>query len=56
MEDWLSSPIVNTQMDLIAYWTGMQAAGDPLVQMALDFLSIPGILFITIVKRVLILT
>ena len=42
LEEWLSTPIVNTQQDLIAYWTGMDAAGHSLAQMALDFLSIPG--------------
>jgi len=42
LEEWLSTPIVNTQQDPIAYWTGMDAAGHPLARMALDFLSIPG--------------
>lgn len=42
LEDWLSSPIINTSQDPIAYWAGMQAAGHPLATMALDFLSIPG--------------
>ena len=42
LEDWLSSPVVNTEQDPITYWTGMQAAGHPLAAMALDFMSIPG--------------
>ena len=42
LEEWIGSPIVNTQQDPIVYWTGMQAAGHPLATMALDFLSIPG--------------
>jgi hypothetical protein len=35
LEDWLSSPIINTSQDPIAYWAGMQAAGHPLATMAL---------------------
>ncbi|KIM35089.1 hypothetical protein M413DRAFT_48960, partial [Hebeloma cylindrosporum] len=42
LEEWLSSPVVNTQQDPITYWTGMQAAGHPLAMMALDFMSIPA--------------
>ena len=42
LEDWLSSPVVNTEQDLITYWTRMQVAGHPLAAMALDFMSIPG--------------
>jgi len=42
LEDWLSSPIINTSQDPIAYWAEMQVAGHPLAAMALDFLSIPG--------------
>ena len=43
LEEWISSPIINTQQDPIAYWTGMQAAGHSLATKALDFLSIPGV-------------
>jgi hypothetical protein len=42
LEGWLNNPIVNTQQDLITYWTGMQSAGHPLAAMALDFISVPG--------------
>ena len=42
LEDWLSSPVVNTEQDPITYWTGMQAADHPLAVMALNFMSIPG--------------
>ena len=42
LEDWLSSPVVNTKQDPITYWTGMQVAGHPLAAMALDFMLIPG--------------
>ena len=42
LEDWLSSPVINTEQDLITYWTGMQVAGHPLAVMTLDFMSIPG--------------
>jgi hypothetical protein len=40
LDEWLANPIINTTLDPIAYWTGMQ--GHPLAQMALDFLLIPG--------------
>jgi hypothetical protein len=43
LEEWLSSPVVNTHLDPIVYWMGMLAAGHPLAHMALDFLSIPGL-------------
>ena len=46
LEEWLNTPIVNMQQDPITYWTGMEAAGHPLAQMALDFLSIPGKLLV----------
>jgi len=42
LEEWLNSPIVNTQQDPIAYWTGMQAVGHALARMALNFLSTPS--------------
>ena len=42
MEDWLSTAVINTSSDAITYWSGMQAAGHELAQMALDYLSIPG--------------
>ena len=41
LEEWLSTPIVNTKQDPITYWTGMEAAGHDLAHMALDFLSTP---------------
>lgn len=46
MEEWLSTPVVNTHQDPIEYWTTMQKAGNLLAAMALDFLSIPGAFFI----------
>ena len=42
LDEWLNTPVVNTQQDPITYWTAMQTAGHPLARMALDFLSIPG--------------
>ena len=42
LDEWLADPVVQTHLDPIAYWPGMQAAGHPLARMALDFLSIPG--------------
>ena len=42
LKEWLSTPIVNMKQDPITYWTRMEAASHDLVQMAFDFLSIPG--------------
>lgn len=42
LEEYLASPPIPTVLDPIKYWVGMQAAGHPLAQMALDYLSIPG--------------
>ncbi len=42
LEEWISSPPVNTQQDPVTYWSRMQDAGHPLAPMALDFMSIPG--------------
>ena len=42
LNEWLSSPPLGTVGDLIAWWTAMETAGDPLAWMALDFLSTPG--------------
>lgn len=42
LEQWLADPVVHTQLDPIAYWSGMLAAGHPLASMALDFMSTPG--------------
>ncbi|KAF4617981.1 hypothetical protein D9613_012955 [Agrocybe pediades] len=42
LEDWLASPIVNTNLDPVMYWTQMNHAGDPLARMAMDYLSIPA--------------
>jgi hypothetical protein len=42
LEDWLSSAPVVTSSDAITWWMGMEAAGDPMARMALNFLSIPG--------------
>jgi hypothetical protein len=42
LEEWLSSAPVVTSSDGITWWTAMQATGHPLAQMALDFLSTPG--------------
>ena len=42
LEEWLSSAPIVTSSDGITWWTAMQGTGHPLSQMALDFLSIPG--------------
>jgi hypothetical protein len=42
VDDWLNSAPIPLSVDSITYWTGMDATGDPLARMALDFLSIPG--------------
>jgi hypothetical protein len=48
LEEWISSPIITTSLDPIAYWTSMDVAGHKLARMALDYLSIPGTLLSTI--------
>ena len=51
MEEWLASPVISTSIDPITYWSGMLTAGHQLAQMALDFLSIPGInIFLSLLK------
>jgi hypothetical protein len=44
MADWLSSPLVSSVSDPIAWWTAMEVVGHPLAWMTLDFLSAPGLL------------
>ena len=44
VDDWLNSPPIPISVDPISYWTGMASTGHPLSRMALDFLSIPGML------------
>jgi hypothetical protein len=41
--EWLSLPPISTVTDPIAWWITMGDAGHPLAQMALDFLSSPGL-------------
>ncbi|KAJ3510755.1 hypothetical protein NMY22_g15875 [Coprinellus aureogranulatus] len=42
LEEYLASPLIPSVVDPIQYWVGMQAAGHPLAQMALDYLLIPA--------------
>jgi hypothetical protein len=42
LDEWLSSPPLETVADPIAWWIAMEVAGHLLAQMALDFLSTPG--------------
>jgi hypothetical protein len=42
LDDWLSSALVMTSTDALTWWTAMEAAGDPMARMALNFISIPG--------------
>ncbi|KAF4610855.1 hypothetical protein D9613_006637 [Agrocybe pediades] len=42
LEEWLASPVVNTALDPVDYWTQMDRARNPLARMALDYLSIPA--------------
>lgn len=37
LDDWISSAIIITMVDVITWWTGMEATGHPLARMALDF-------------------
>jgi hypothetical protein len=44
-EEWISAAPIATQLatsDPIAYWLGMKKASHPLSQMALDYLTVPG--------------
>jgi hypothetical protein len=44
-EEWISAAPIATQLatsDPIAYWLGMKKAGHPLLQMALDYLTVPS--------------
>ncbi|KAF8158166.1 hypothetical protein B0H34DRAFT_845681 [Crassisporium funariophilum] len=41
LKEWISSPIITTSLNPIAYWTSMDVAGHKLAQMALDYLLIP---------------
>lgn len=42
LEEWMSSAPITTATDPISWWTAMNAAGNPLAPMALDYLSTPG--------------
>jgi hypothetical protein len=44
LEEWLSSAPVVTSSDAVTWWSAMLGTGHPLANMALDFLSIPGML------------
>jgi hypothetical protein len=41
--EWLLSPPIPSVKNPIIWWTDMYTAGHPLAQMALDFLSAPGV-------------
>ncbi|KAF4614987.1 hypothetical protein D9613_003531 [Agrocybe pediades] len=42
LEDWLVSPLMNTSLNSIEYWTQMDGGGNRLAHMALDYFSIPA--------------
>ncbi|KAJ3576951.1 hypothetical protein NP233_g99 [Leucocoprinus birnbaumii] len=42
LEEYLNSPPLPTVKDLIQWWTAMEVTGNPLAQMALNFLSSPA--------------
>jgi hypothetical protein len=46
LKEWLSSAPIVTNTDVIAWWTAMHATDHPLALMALDFLSIPGMILL----------
>lgn len=50
LEEWISSAPIPTAMNLISWWTAMSSAKHPLVQMALDYLSIPGVLLLYLIN------
>lgn len=44
LEEYLNTPTIRLgTMDVITYWANAKASGHPLAQMALDFLSVPGV-------------
>ena len=45
LDEYLRSPTIHNLDNPIQYWTGMLKGGNPLAQMALDFLSAPGIFY-----------
>lgn len=44
-DTWIKSPTIANAGNSIAWWASMLSSGDPLVCMALDFLSAPGTIF-----------
>ena len=42
LAEWFGSPPIPIVSDTICWWTAMGKTGNPLAQMALDFLSTPG--------------
>lgn len=44
LTEYLESPTIRGCADPIQYWLSLLAGGDPRTQMALDFLSAPGML------------
>jgi hypothetical protein len=44
LEDWLNTPPIPNISDPIAFWNNLLLSKHPLAQMAIDFLSIPGML------------
>jgi hypothetical protein len=49
--DWLTSPPLTNVTDPITWWIAMDAAGHPLSVMALDFLTVPGMLYFLHILR-----
>ena len=48
LDEYLTAPVIHNMEDPIQYWTGMLQGGSELAQMALDFLSAPGMWLIAI--------
>jgi hypothetical protein len=43
VDEWLNTPPISNIMNGLHYWAAMAASGHPLVPMALNFLSVPGV-------------
>ena len=46
LDVYLDSPVIITIKNPLEYWSSMDPNSNPLAQMAIDFLSVPGILFL----------
>jgi hypothetical protein len=55
LDEWLSNTPIFTNTDPITYWAAMRATGHPLARMAINFLSIPGVLLTDCILLILLI-